>query len=148
MGHSPSSLNTPLSAPPGYRTPSFPSLYNPSLEFRDEHGSHFLYKSSDIFRFTLYWTMIFYLSMYAFCGAWALIARRKPPGLGSAFVFLAFVFVGMFLAVLGSVVIGYVLAAVYSVGNFNVSTWVPFQWALIQTLVSILGSYPSIVTLL
>jgi len=151
-------LDSSLTPPPGYVVPKFPSLYNPTLELaaaRSTDGTvpetAYLYYSIDIYRFTLYWTLILYASTFALCGTWALVVRmmskRRAPRL-FIFVVVAFMLIGTFFAVLGSAIIGYVLAAVYSVGFFSMSTWVPFLWAVIQTLVAVMGSYSTIIAIL
>ncbi|KAF8328353.1 uncharacterized protein EI90DRAFT_3064954 [Cantharellus anzutake] len=143
-----------LSPPKGYVTPPFPSLHNPSQDFRNRRNSPQLYYSKDIFFFTLYWTLIMYAATYGLCGLWAAViscrsSRRKGRSpVPALLLLLLFLSVGGVSAVLGSAVVGYVLAAVYSVGYFTMSTWVPFLWALVQTLITIMGSYSTIVTLL
>ncbi|KAF8621872.1 hypothetical protein AX15_007430 [Amanita polypyramis BW_CC] len=59
-------------------TPSWPSLYDPSIEIINiEHNSPvqvrgaYLYHPRDIFRFTLYWTLIFYCPIFVLCGFYA-----------------------------------------------------------------------------
>ncbi|CAE6440684.1 unnamed protein product [Rhizoctonia solani] len=146
-----------LTPPPGYVVPSFPSLYDPRFEFGDSDpsspppGTHYLYNSYDIYRFTLYWTLLFYASSFALCGTFALLVRglskRRAPKLFVTVV-LAFILTGTFFAVVGSSIVGYVLAAIYSVGYFSMSTWVPFLWALILTLVAVMGSYSTVIVIL
>ncbi|KAF8757521.1 putative transmembrane protein 170 [Rhizoctonia solani] len=79
----------------------------------------------EIYRFTLYWTLIFYASSFALCGTFALLvrglAKRRAPKLFVTVV-LAFILTGTFFAVVGSAIVGYVLAAIYSVGYFSMST--------------------------
>ncbi|KAG8697622.1 hypothetical protein FRC08_006410 [Ceratobasidium sp. 394] len=150
-------LDSGLTPPEGYVVPSFPSLYDPRFEFKDSAldttplGTHYLYYSFDVYRFTLYWTLIFYASSFALCGTCALLVRvlskRRAPKLFVTVV-LAFILTGTFLAVVGSAIVGYVLAAVYSVGYFSMSTWVPFLWALILTLVAVMGSYSTVIVML
>ncbi|KAG9093969.1 hypothetical protein FRC06_011290 [Ceratobasidium sp. 370] len=128
-----SPLDSGLTPPEGYVVPSFPSLYDPRLEFKDSAlnttppGTHYLYYSFDVYRFTLYWTLIFYASSFALCGTCALLVRvlskRRAPKLFVTVV-LAFILTGTFFAVVGSAIVGYVLAAVYSVGYFSMSTQV------------------------
>lgn len=74
-------------------TPSWPSLYNPALEIlRIEHhspiqpGGAYLYHAKDIFRFTLYWTLVFYTPAFLFCGLYAFWNYAFPPSprIGSA----------------------------------------------------------------
>ncbi|QRW17142.1 integral membrane family protein [Rhizoctonia solani] len=146
-----------LTPPPGYVVPSFPSLYDPRFDFGDNDpnnpppGTYYLYNSFEIYRFTLYWTLIFYASSFALCGTFALLvrglAKRRAPKLFVTVV-LAFILTGTFFAVVGSAIVGYVLAAIYSVGYFSMSTWVPFLWALILTLVAVMGSYSTVIVML
>ncbi|KAF8606011.1 hypothetical protein BDV93DRAFT_490165 [Ceratobasidium sp. AG-I] len=152
-----SPFDNTLTPPLGYITPSFPSLYDPRLEFKDSDpsnpspGTHYLYYSFDVYRFTLYWTLLFYASSFALCGTCALLVRvlskRRAPKLFVTVV-LAFILIGTFFAVVGSAIVGYVLAAVYSVGYFSMSTWVPFLWSLILTLVGVMGSYSTVIVML
>ena len=146
-----SPFDNTLTPPPGYVTPSFPSLYDPRLEFKDSDsndptpGTHYLYYSFgelwsllllhsnlptthsnltythanctnnsfvsqlDIYRFTLYWTLLFYASSFALCGTCALLVRvlskRRAPKLFVTVV-LAFILIGTFFAVVGSAIVG------------------------------------------
>ncbi|CAE7232420.1 unnamed protein product [Rhizoctonia solani] len=146
-----------LTPPPGYVVPSFPSLYDPKFEFGESDpsnpppGTYYLYTSFDIYRFTLYWSLLFYASSFALCGMFALLVRglskRRAPKLFVTVV-LAFTLTGTFFAVVGASIVGYVLAAIYSVGYFSMSTWVPFLWALILTLVAVMGSYSTVIVIL
>jgi len=63
-------------------------------------------------------------------------------------VFLMFVGAGVLGAVLSSAVVGYVLAGLYKAAKFNMSTWIPFLWALILTLVGFLGSWHSVIDII
>ncbi|TFK39520.1 hypothetical protein BDQ12DRAFT_629521 [Crucibulum laeve] len=72
-------------------TPSWPSLYNPGREILHiEHkpptqpGGAYLYHASDVFRFTLYWTLIFYTPIFLFCGLYAFWNYTFPPKLRSS----------------------------------------------------------------
>lgn len=58
----PSTYSAP---PPGYVTPSWPSLYNPSSE------GIYLYLPSTIWKFTLYWTLLFEGIVFMGCGLFA-----------------------------------------------------------------------------
>ncbi|KZS94553.1 hypothetical protein SISNIDRAFT_549102 [Sistotremastrum niveocremeum HHB9708] len=166
----------------GPRTPPWPSLYNPTPELQHRHdsdptppGAHYLYNANDIFRFTLYWTLIFTLPPFIICGVWASIttmsapptrqlsvgtmrqsrdtspsSRQKPQArliMGIA-VFLTFVISSLGVGVVSSVVVGYGLAGFYSAGSLNMSTWVPFAWGLIQSLVGLIGLWPAVTNLI
>jgi hypothetical protein len=48
--------------PINYETPSFPSLYDPVPSHHKE--AYYLYYTKDIWRYTLYWTLIFYAATH------------------------------------------------------------------------------------
>ncbi|KIM44776.1 hypothetical protein M413DRAFT_442738, partial [Hebeloma cylindrosporum] len=67
-------------------TPPWPSLYNPGLEILHiEHhpptqpGGAYLYRADDIFRFTLYWNLVFYTPIFFVCGSYAFWNYAFPP---------------------------------------------------------------------
>ncbi|KAJ7173445.1 hypothetical protein C8R46DRAFT_991232 [Mycena filopes] len=66
--------------------PSWPSLYNPGIELlRIPHnapvqpGGAYLSHPIDIFRFTLYWNLVFYTPIFLFCGLYAFVNLTFPP---------------------------------------------------------------------
>ncbi|SJL17031.1 uncharacterized protein ARMOST_20572 [Armillaria ostoyae] len=67
--------------------PSWPSLYDPSLEFfeipdhdAEQPGAVYLYHYGQIFSFTLYWTFVFYTPIFIVCAAIAFLNVLFPPG--------------------------------------------------------------------
>ncbi|OSX64095.1 hypothetical protein POSPLADRAFT_1045215 [Postia placenta MAD-698-R-SB12] len=202
----------------------WPSLYNWVIEVYPiqgkaavQPGGVYLYDSHEIFRFTLYWTLVFYVPAYVLCAIYAFLNVTFPPRpathtrpryrLSSSFafspyfrvppaaaadiplmapgqhsspnpgtdptlalvyqyralwkpnetrsrvtlallVFLAFVVFSVAGAVVGSAVIGYVLAGLFKAGDFNMSTWIPFLGGLLQSLVGLLGLWPSVVDII
>lgn len=48
--------------PINYQTPDFPSLYNP-VPWRHKEA-YYLYYTKDIWRYTLFWTLIFYAATH------------------------------------------------------------------------------------
>ncbi|XP_006462150.1 hypothetical protein AGABI2DRAFT_223401 [Agaricus bisporus var. bisporus H97] len=67
-------------------TPSWPSLYNPSIEILHiEHrepvqpGGAYIYRANDVFLFTFYWTLIFYTLIFLFCGSYAFFNYTYLP---------------------------------------------------------------------
>ncbi|KAF8903465.1 hypothetical protein CPB84DRAFT_1677951 [Gymnopilus junonius] len=67
-------------------TPPWPSLYSPALEIVDiahhspiQPGAAYLEHAHDIFRFTLYWTLIFYTPPFLICGLYAFWNYAFPP---------------------------------------------------------------------
>ncbi|KAG8930681.1 hypothetical protein FRC02_003783 [Tulasnella sp. 418] len=158
-GISTSAADNTLEAPEGYIVPPFPSLYNPRHEFLKRlhdnsdppPGTYYLYKSEDIFRFTLYWTFILYCPIFLIAGSYALLIHtftKRHVSIFSLLTPVLYLVVSLFWASIGAAIIGYVLAAVYSVGLFSMSTWVPFLWALVLTLVTVMSSYSTIITIL
>ncbi|KAF8316802.1 hypothetical protein DL93DRAFT_2165923 [Clavulina sp. PMI_390] len=121
MGSGLSRQDQTLTPPADYRTPPFPSLYNPKRDFNAKTPLLYLFWSHDVFRFTLYWMLIFYAATYGVCGIWAgLVAgfasRRKEKRLLTAVIAaMPFFFFGTLSALVGAAVTGYVLAALYSV---------------------------------
>jgi len=66
--------------------PPWPSLYNPGLEILHiahrpptQPGGSYLHNAYDIFRFTLYWTLIFYTPFFLVCGLYAFWNYAFPP---------------------------------------------------------------------
>ncbi|KAI0642399.1 hypothetical protein C8Q79DRAFT_251762 [Trametes meyenii] len=198
--------------------PSWPSLYNPLIELfplqhRDpiEPSGRYLHDPHDVFRFTLYWTLILYTPAYALCGAYAFLnlafpplrvplttagkakakAKAPRPGSGSyrsvpsvpgeriplrrysrqlgpgggqsggrtparpnerrsrltfaLLVLLVFAVFAVAGALVGSAVVGYVLAGLFKAAEYNMSTWIPFIGGLLQTLVGFLGLWPTVI---
>ncbi|KAF8836659.1 hypothetical protein BDN67DRAFT_957726 [Paxillus ammoniavirescens] len=63
-------------------------------------------------------------------------------------VLLTFLSLSLVSAVVGAAVVGFVLAGVYKAGGFYMSTWIPFIWAVIQSLVGLLGIWPSVIDII
>ncbi|TGZ79651.1 hypothetical protein EX30DRAFT_342277 [Ascodesmis nigricans] len=126
-----------LTPPPGYTTPPFPSLYNPHPSSTSQ--PKFLYHTSDAIRFTLLWTLIVYAGFHLASGVYGLILR--PSRVGAAGFAVIFTLVGGIEAALAGSVVGVLLAAVYSAGYFEMSTWIPLVWAVINVLVLVLSSF-------
>jgi hypothetical protein len=71
-----------------------------------------------------------------------LLRFRKPPKANLILVLLipiVFVLVGALIGVLGSLVLGYLLAALGNTADVQISTWLPLGWAVIQALVILSG---------
>ncbi|KAK8849784.1 hypothetical protein IAR55_005120 [Kwoniella newhampshirensis] len=56
-----------ISIPDGYVTPSFPSLYIPTIHSTIEQRGVFLYEAEAIWHFTLYWTILLLGSLFLIC---------------------------------------------------------------------------------
>ncbi|KAI9884706.1 MAG: hypothetical protein M1823_003487 [Watsoniomyces obsoletus] len=121
-----------------YTSPQFPSLYWPINAQAGE--AVYLYYYGDIWRFTLFWTLIVYGAVYLSASAYALAMQTQ--NWKSAWVIpLVFGVVGGLEAMLAGSVIGLILGAIYDAGFFKMSTWIPFVWALINVLTIILSSF-------
>ncbi|ORX94293.1 hypothetical protein BCR34DRAFT_225879 [Clohesyomyces aquaticus] len=125
-------------APPGYESPQFPSLYWP-LPVRGAQA-YYLYHPTDIWRFTTYWTLLFFAAIHVAAAGWAcLVQWRNWKIIWVAPVL--YVVVGGFEGLIAGSIVGGLLGGVYNAGYFRMSTWVPFVWALVNALVLILSSF-------
>ncbi|KAI9591334.1 hypothetical protein BDF19DRAFT_455511 [Syncephalis fuscata] len=128
--------------PAGYVTAPFPSLYWPTKGA----ASHDLLYKSEVWHFTLIWTLIFVCSIYFLAGLWAMLSLRGRPYFWAPP--LLFGLLGALGAIIGGTVAGIVLGAIYDAGYFRMSPWVPFMWGLAQALITIISSYSTISTIL
>ena len=78
VSHTNRSFVTTGDVPLGYVTPSFPSLYWPLNN--EKFSLSYLYYTSDIWRFTVYWTLIFFAGFYGSAGLIASYSHRKTAG--------------------------------------------------------------------
>lgn len=61
--------------PINYHTPSFPSLYDP-LPIHNKQA-YYLYYTTDIWSFTLYWTLLFYGVTHLTVAGCAILTHRR-----------------------------------------------------------------------
>jgi Putative transmembrane protein 170 len=150
------SLTVTTDVPLDYHRPSFPSLYWPINPSPGE--SRYLYYQSDIWRFTLYWTLITYAGVHLSASLWAVLmqlrsvvaTKTKPLGEPNkirqtlAWVWIipvVYLVVAGIEAVFAGSAVGLILGAVYNAGYFKMSTWMPFLWGLLNVSVLILSSF-------
>ncbi|PGH08923.1 hypothetical protein GX51_00980 [Blastomyces parvus] len=124
--------------PLGYKTPPFPSLYVTSGFYHE--GVEYLYYTSDIWRFTLFWTLLFYLGAHLAVALCAVVMQWRSWKIVWA-VLLTYILIAGLEGLLAGSVTGLILGAVYEAGNYKMSTWLPFSWAALNTLVLILSSF-------
>ena len=125
-------------APLGYTTPVFPSLYWPLPP--DDAQSFYLYYPNDILRFTIYWTLLLVGGIHLIVALWACIIQWRnwkiiwvvPP---------LFAAVGAMEGVIAGSIVGGLLGGVYQSGYYEMSTWIPFVWGVINAMVLILSSF-------
>lgn len=132
------SPRAPYQLPPAYSPPPFPSLYSP---YNTAPGKgKYLYYSSDVWRFTLFWTLLVYGAVHLAASAYAMVMQKK----NRRFIWVIpviYMIVAGIEAVLAGSVVGLILGAVYKAGFLRMSTWIPFIWAIINVLVLILSSF-------
>lgn len=131
--------------PIDYVVPSFPSLYFPigSPEFK----SALLFYPYDIWKFTLYWTFIFFASFHLCASIWASIMHRKSL-MDSIYIILFYLIFSGIQALISGSLVGLFIGALYRSGTFGMTTWLPFSWGAIQILFQVVTSYSMMSTLL
>ncbi|GCE97755.1 hypothetical protein ZYGM_004850 [Zygosaccharomyces mellis] len=115
--------------PVGYETPSFPSLYWP---VGHKTSLHVIYDIGDIWKFTLYWSLIFNFGLYAIAGFWASLSHRKQAG--GLWIMALYCAYGGVQGIAGGTISGFLIGNIYSSGLFSMSTWIPFCCAVVQIL--------------
>ncbi|KAK0646175.1 hypothetical protein B0T16DRAFT_458124 [Cercophora newfieldiana] len=135
----PPSLIRRDSAPPGYTTPPFPSLHIPP---QDPKWS--LYTVSDIWRFTLLWTLILFGLFHLGAAGIAVlmqVGKRRSNWKYLWLVPLVYAMIAGVEAIMAGSVVGVIVGASYVAGNFTMSTWIPFVWGWVNVLVLIVSSF-------
>lgn len=146
-----SSLDVPI----GYVTPHFPSLFWPLGSTLPRYNELFLYYSIDIWKFTVFWVIIFFSGAYLLVGVAAALSmnlrayrERKIVQSNKKAVVLPLVLCAILYLVAGvaqgfmlGAIIGLLLAAIYRAGALAMSTWIPFSWGMASILYHICSSY-------
>ncbi|KAI9749331.1 MAG: hypothetical protein M1815_002581 [Lichina confinis] len=135
----PSPLSTALAAEHDDRRPSFPSLYWP-VPGRASSATY-LHDYKDIWRFTLFWTLLVYGIVHLGAGLYAVAMQQRKSWRVTWMLPLVFLLVAGLEAAMAGSVIGLILAGLYLTGRFQMSTWIPLVWALINVLVIVLSSF-------
>ncbi|CCC70843.1 hypothetical protein NCAS_0F03590 [Naumovozyma castellii] len=126
--------------PIGYITPKFPSLYWPINN--KKYDITFLYNISDIWKFTLYWTLIFNAAFYGAAGLLASFSHRRTGG-GIWIMVIYLTFAGVQGLAMGTIM-GFLIGAIYGAGLFAMSTWIPLCCAVAQILFDVIMAYSSV----
>ncbi|QSZ29154.1 hypothetical protein DSL72_003665 [Monilinia vaccinii-corymbosi] len=137
-------LNTQIEnpAPLDYITPPFPSLYWP-LHAKPGVPTY-LYYAHDIWRFTLLWTLIAYGVTHMAVAIYAIVMQLGKGKNAWQYVWIipfVYALIAGIEALLAGSFVGLILGAVYNAGYFEMSTWIPFIWSLINVLVLIISSF-------
>ncbi|KAJ5542935.1 hypothetical protein N7535_005357 [Penicillium sp. DV-2018c] len=125
--------------PINYEVPPFPSLYDPIPSHH--HRAHYLYHTTDIWRFTVLWTLILYAATHFTVAACAVLTNIRNWKV-IWIVPLVYGSIAGVEALLAGSIVGLVLAAIYEAGNFRMSTWLPLIWAGVNVMVLIVTSFP------
>ncbi|KAF2859722.1 hypothetical protein K470DRAFT_271293 [Piedraia hortae CBS 480.64] len=155
--------------PPGTPAPKFPSLYWPFPVSGTQ--VQYLYKPKDMWKFTLYWTLIcvvtVHLAVAAYaCGVHLLFrggkrigsqdnvpkARQGEKGSPSKtghqrssykilVIIPLYLFIGGMEGLIAGNVVGGLLGGVYKSGFFRMSTWIPFSWGLANAMMLVVSSF-------
>lgn len=146
-----SSLNLPI----GYVIPRFPALYWPLGPDFDKYQDLFLFYSVDMWRFVLYWTLIFFVSAYSCAGLsacfnmyWRVYRERQVVGgtlrklrIRPFMVLISYVLLGCFHGFSSGALVGLMVLAIYRAGSLSMTTWIPFCWGAAQLFYHIASSY-------
>ncbi|AMD19833.1 HCL318Cp [Eremothecium sinecaudum] len=134
---------TSSNAPLGYVTPDFPSLH-----FTNRNGvtpNIFLYNLKDIWKFTVYWTLILFGIVYLIAGLVASFTHRRKAG--GVWIWPVYLILGATHAVTVGSITGLIISSIYRAGLFSMSTWIPFCCAIAHALYILCSaiSYPSLI---
>ncbi|KAK6459934.1 hypothetical protein DFJ63DRAFT_337894 [Scheffersomyces coipomensis] len=150
-----SSLNVPI----GYSTPPFPSLFWPLGPNQESYQASFLYYSSDMWIFTVYWTLIVFGVFYFGAGLIAVyhnwlsdiqhgLPINKLSIIGGIITVPLFLSIGLIRGFISSAIIGLLLSSIYRAGTLTMSTWIPLTWAIAQILYDVSSAYSTTLVIL
>ncbi|KAJ4391231.1 hypothetical protein N0V93_004848 [Gnomoniopsis smithogilvyi] len=138
--HNFSSASTSTPYPPtNYRSPGWPSLFWPPLDDR-----YVLYGLFDMWRFTLYWTLVMFAAFH-----WAVIGIALFVQIGKrrtnwkylwTIPIIYSVMAGLEALVAGSVT-GAMVGAIYIAAGWYMTTWIPFIWGWVNVFVLVVSSF-------
>ncbi|GAO13121.1 uncharacterized protein UV8b_03511 [Ustilaginoidea virens] len=136
-------MSYPGDPPADYETPSFPSLNVRTLQDFTPQRTYTLYYISDVWKFTVMWTLL----TYTFFHLGAVLVALFSHGLNKASwrflwaVPITYLLTAGIEAVLAGSIVGLVLGAVYKAGYYEMNTWIPCTWGFINVLVLIISSF-------
>ncbi|KAL1843398.1 hypothetical protein VTJ49DRAFT_1748 [Mycothermus thermophilus] len=112
--------------PAEYTVPPFPSLFWPP-----QSSAIILYELDEMWKFTLFWTLILYgLFHLGAVGVAVLMhgGKRISNWKYLWLVPLVYFLIAGFEALIAGTLVGLIVGATYLVGGFAMSTWIPFIW--------------------
>ncbi|GAB0135897.1 hypothetical protein EsDP_00004219 [Epichloe bromicola] len=133
----------PGDPPPNYETPSFPSLNIRTLQDRTPNRTYTLYHISDVWQFTVLWTLITYTAFHFGVVFVALFNHglKKSSWRFLWAVPITYLFIAGIEAIIAGSVVGIILGAVYKAGYYEMNTWIPCTWGFINVLILIISSF-------
>ncbi|KZZ95871.1 hypothetical protein AAL_04167 [Moelleriella libera RCEF 2490] len=136
-------MSSPGDPPLGYETPSFPSLNVQTLQDRTPQRTYTLYHISDVWKFTVIWTLITYTTFHL--GA-VFVALFNHGLKGSSWRYLwaipiTYLLIAGVEGLLAGSIVGLMLGAVYKAGYYEMNTWIPCTWGFINVIVLIISSF-------
>ncbi|KAH6625042.1 hypothetical protein B0J18DRAFT_200303 [Chaetomium sp. MPI-SDFR-AT-0129] len=127
-------------APPSYTIPPFPSLFWPPQD-----ASIILYELDEMWKFTLFWTLILYGLFHLSAVGVAVLMQGGGKRISSWrylwLVPLVYALIAGFEALIAGTLVGLIVGASYLVGGFTMSTWIPFVWGWVNVLVLVVSSF-------
>ncbi|KAG7290429.1 hypothetical protein NEMBOFW57_000430 [Staphylotrichum longicolle] len=125
--------------PAEYTVPPFPSLFWPP-----QASTIILYELDEMWKFTLFWTLILYGLFHLGAVGIAVLmqgGKRMSSWKYLWLVPLIYALIAGFEALIAGTCVGLIVGASYLVGGFAMSTWIPFVWGWVNVLVLIVSSF-------
>ncbi|AEO57576.1 hypothetical protein MYCTH_2303885 [Thermothelomyces thermophilus ATCC 42464] len=125
--------------PADYTVPPFPSLFWPP-----QSAKIILYELDEMWKFTLFWTLILYGLFHLGAVGVAMLmqgGKRMSSWKYLWLVPLVYALIAGAEALIAGTLVGLIVGASYLVGGFYMSTWIPFVWGWVNVLVLIVSSF-------
>jgi len=125
--------------PANYTVPPFPSLFWPP-----QSSSIILYELDEMWKFTLFWTLILYGLFHLGAVGVAVLMQGGKRMSSWKYLWLVPVVYALIAgaeALIAGTLVGLIVGASYLVGGFFMSTWIPFVWGWVNVLVLVVSSF-------
>ncbi|KAL2156004.1 hypothetical protein VTH82DRAFT_748 [Thermothelomyces myriococcoides] len=125
--------------PADYTVPPFPSLFWPP-----QSAKVILYELDEMWKFTLFWTLILYGLFHLGAVGVAVLMQGGKRMSSWKYLWLIPVVYALIAgaeALIAGTLVGLIVGATYLVGGFYMSTWIPFVWGWVNVLVLIVSSF-------
>ncbi|KAK5989958.1 hypothetical protein PT974_08221 [Cladobotryum mycophilum] len=128
---------------PDYVAPRFPSLNVKKLFDPTAEKKYTLYYISDVWRFTVLWTLVVYALFHlaAVLIAYFMHGWKKSSWKYAWMIAIVYLGVAGVEAVISGTVVGLILGAVYRAGYYEMNTWIPCTWGFISVLILVISSF-------